>query len=177
MTLLEVLAYVTTLTIVINLSAQSFSSALRLDAAARTVVDDLDVRNTIRIDFTNAVRTAVRVCPEAGTFRTGDAQVVLEMPPRTGVAEKHRYAVFGRFDDGRPYRIVLSDEDAAEPVIVQTTAYPRSFASMRLGYNTPEPSQTRLVTLELESARAKRGNAPPARYVYTASLRSVEREE
>lgn len=176
MTLVEMLAYVATLTVIINLAAGTFASGLRLDAAANAVVADLNTQDAIRADFLDTVRLAVRVCPQAGAFRSGDEQVVFELPRRPDVAEQHRYAVFGRFDDGRPYRLVLSDEGRTAPVIVQTTAYPRAFASVRFRYDVPEASQARLVTVELESARNKRGNRPPAVYVYTASLRLVERE-
>lgn len=175
MSLLECLAYIAIVTMVMNVAAKSFVSSMRLSALGKQVVNNLDLSETIRRDFTETVRTASGVCPQIGDYHTGEQQLILRLPPRPDDGAQ-RYAVLGRLtDEPRLYNIILSDDGSGKPEIATTRVYRRDFAAIRFAYDKADVAAARLITLRVGPLRRSgRGNRPAVVHTFSAALRHMD---
>ncbi len=88
--------YVAVMFVLVSLCGKLFVSGLRLSTLGTQAMDRMmDVTNLQR-DFTQAVRSASAVVPELGTYRSGEAQLVLRAEPQDGCPH---YIVFGALRD------------------------------------------------------------------------------
>jgi len=176
--LLEMLVYIPILAVVVNLSLSVFLGASRLSALGSTAMDRMTTVTEVQQKFTRTVREAEAVAPGVGTYRTGPAQLVLEMPPSPDHPDARRYVVFGHITSTKRLgRLEIFEKDGQ----FTSDAYSRyafPTRNLRFRYDNDDPAAARLVTLEVDVENARKSKAkPPVTYRFVAALRSSARGE
>lgn len=177
-TLFEMIAYVAILAMIVNLSARTLIDNTRMSAIGAGGIAAFDAMQDIREDFTQTVQAAAGVCSGIGEYRSGDAQLVLQMPAGREETIVGRYAVFGTANDPPTlFRIIIVQQANRELQVESANRYPRDLASVSFAYagrapGAPEDlSSARLVTMNVTPSAPQRGNAAPRPHRFAAAMR------
>ena len=151
--LIEMLAYVGVLAVIINLGAGALVSVVRVNHVGMLALERIEGLEEIRREFRQSVRASTGVAADAGPFRSGVDQLVLEMPADEREPATRRFTVF-LFSPDKPNGeegvflrklVVVQDPsgDHAEALV----CYPLRLDSVRFTYDADSPDRARLVTL------------------------------
>ena len=155
MVLIEALAYVAILAIVVNVTMSVFVSASRLSLLGTTALDRLTMVEHIREGYARTVREAQGVVSVVGAYRTGGDRLVLEMPRSPEHADARRYVVFGFITSTSCLgRLEIIEKDGQYSAAAYST-YALPVSALRFGYDTPDPEQARLMSLEVDVLDAR----------------------
>lgn len=158
----EMLCVVAILGITLPVCGTILATGLRMSALGTLTLERIDSVRALEEEFVKTVRAAEGVAPEAGTYRSGPAQVVLRMPAEEG---QPRFVVFGALADAEHLAQLEFTLGGETQRVLKWAPYRMPFDRIRFGYDTDEPAHTRLVRLNVRR-KPDRGESGKGRPVH-----------
>ena len=170
MSLLEVLGCIAVLGIIINLALSLFLDASRLNVLGTEALDKLRQTEEIRREFQEAVRECISVCEQAGSYKTGEDQLVLRAHPDAINGEEERYVILHTVQSPKRLRkiVLVKKNGILEGASVVT--YPLEVDLARFTIDK-QNLVSMDITLKRNSDRSKR---EPTIHRFTSFMRGVQ---
>lgn len=167
-TLLEMLMYVVILGVVLNISAQTLLSCMRLSSYGTVMADRVTQVGEVERAFRQTAGAGCALADKVGPFAAGPGVAIVELPADS--PDGRRYAVFGalRSPNEISKAIVIQDKDGVR--LEGMTTYPLDVRSLSFSAN----ATGRLLTMNVGTRSSHKQPNTEDEHMFSVALRGAQ---